>query len=179
MVSTRIRAVDERVLPFTPDQVWPVVADLGGYAQWWPPTVRLSVLSTGTAAGVGSEVELCPRGGRPFRCRVESAEVPRRLMMRYPGDFIVGTGEWRLDAAVAAAACVAEGAAGTAGAAAAAVGPNGGASTRVVYELDVAATGWLVWVLGWVLPLGRIHSYFMRRVLENLDAEVRRRGPTN
>ncbi len=116
MLTTPIRAVDERVLPFAP-----VLAD----GHW---------------------------GGRAFRCRVESLEAPRRLRMRYPDDFIVGTGEWRLDAA-----------------------PGG---TRVAYELDVVSTGRLAVLLGWLLPLGKIHSKFMREVVAGLEAEVewRRRG---
>ena len=98
MMTTPIRAVDERVLPFVPDQIWPVLADVTGYPQWYPPSLHLQVRAV-TADGIGSEVELRPRGGRAFRCRVEALEPPRRLRLRYPGDFIVGTGEWRLDAA--------------------------------------------------------------------------------
>jgi len=97
-------------------------------------------------------VELRPRGGRAFRCRVESLEAPRRLRLRYPGDFIVGTGEWRLDAA-----------------------PGG---TRVVYELDVVAHGHLAAWLRKFLSFGRLHSKLMRGVLENLERETARRvGP--
>ena len=148
MLTTPIRAVDERVLPFAPDQIWPVLADVNGYPQWYPRSLHLHVRAV-TAAGIGSEVELRPRGGRAFRCRVESLEAPRRLRLRYPGDFIVGTGEWRLDAA-----------------------PGG---TRVVYELDVVAHGRLALLLGWLLPLGKIHSKFMREVLESLERETGRR----
>ncbi len=152
MLTTPIRAVDERVLPFAPDQIRPVLADVNGYPQWYPPSLHLHVRAV-TAAGIGSEVELRPRGGRAFRCRVESLEPPRRLRLRYPGDFIVGTGEWCLDAA-----------------------PGG---TRVAYDLDVVATGRLAVPLGWLLPLGKIHSKFMRGVLVNLEAEVRRRGSSD
>ena len=120
-MTTPIRAVDERVLPFAPDQIWPVLADVNGYPQWYPSSLHLQVRAV-TADGIGSELEIRPRGGRAFRCRVESLEGPRRLRLRYPGDFIVGTGEWRLDAA-----------------------PGG---TRVVYELDVVAHGRLVAWLG-------------------------------
>jgi hypothetical protein len=38
------------------------------------------------------------------------------------------------------------------------------------------ATGRLAVLLGWVLPLGKIHSKSMREVLENLEAEVKRRS---
>ncbi len=148
MMTTPIRAVDERVLPFAPDQIWPVLADVNGYPQWYPPSLQLQV-RTVTADGIGSVVELRPRGGRAFRCRVESLEPPRRMRMRYPGDFIAGTGEWRLE-------------------------PVAG-GTRVVYELDVVAHGRLAAWLGKLLPLGKIHSKFMREVLENLEQQTGRR----
>ena len=41
--------------------------------------------------------------------------------------------------------------------------------------MDVVATGRLAVLLGWLLPIGKIHSKFMREVLEGLEAEVRRR----
>lgn len=59
MLTTPIRAVDERVLPFAPDQIWPVLADVNGYPQWYPPSLHLHVRAV-TAAGIGSEVELRP-----------------------------------------------------------------------------------------------------------------------
>jgi ribosome-associated toxin RatA of RatAB toxin-antitoxin module len=145
MMTTPIRAVDERVLPFAPDQIWPVLADVNGYPQRYPPSLHRQVRAV-TAAGIGSEVELRPRGGRAFRCRVESLEPPRQMRIRYPGDFIVGTGEWRWAAAA------------------------GG--TQVVYELDVVSHGRLAAWLGKLLPLGKLHSQFMRAVLENLERET-------
>jgi uncharacterized protein YndB with AHSA1/START domain len=92
MISTPIRPVDERVLPFAPDQIWPVLADVNGFPNWYPPSLHLQERAV-TAVGIGSEVELRPRGGRAFRCRVESLEPPLRMRMRYPGDFIAGVGE--------------------------------------------------------------------------------------
>lgn len=73
--------MDERVLPFALEQIWPVLADVNGYPQWYPPSLQLQVRAV-TAAGIGSEVELRPRGGCAFRCRVESLEAPRRLRLR-------------------------------------------------------------------------------------------------
>lgn len=35
--------MDERVLPFAPDQIWPVLADVNGYPQWYPPSLHLHV----------------------------------------------------------------------------------------------------------------------------------------
>ena len=71
------------------------------------------------------------------------------MRMRYGNGFIVGTGEWRLTAVA------------------------GG--TRVTYELDVVAEGWLVALLGRVLPFGRMHSRLMAEILETLEQETQRR----
>jgi ribosome-associated toxin RatA of RatAB toxin-antitoxin module len=149
MVSTPIRAVDQRAMPFAADLIWSVLADLKAYPGWYPRSLNLKVLAV-TADGVGSEVEICPRGGRAFRCRVESLEPPQRMRFRYPGDFIVGAGEWRLEAVAGV--------------------------TRVTYEMDVAAHGRLAVWLGKLLPLGQLHSKFMREVLENLESATARRA---
>lgn len=148
MPAAPIQAVDERLLPFAPEQIWPVLADVTASPRWWPASIRLTVLHASPGL-IGSELEVCPRGGRPFRCRVEAIEPPRRMQMRYGDGFVTGTGEWRLEAVA------------------------GG--TRVAYALDVQAHGWLVALLGKLLPLGKIHSKSMQEVLANLEAEVRRR----
>lgn len=151
MMTTPIRAVDERVLPFAPDQIWPVLADVAASPRWWPDSIRLTVLRVSPEVA-GSEFEVCPRGGRAFRCRVEAIEPPRRMQMHYGDGFVTGSGEWRLEAVA------------------------GG--TRVAYALDVQAQGWLVTLLGRLLPLGKIHSKTMRQVLESLERETGRRvGP--
>lgn len=103
-----------------------------------------------TLDGIGSELEIRPRDGRPFRCSVELLAPPRRMRMRYPGDFIVGPGEWRLEAVA------------------------GG--TQVLDELDVIAHGMLAAWLEKLLPLGKLHSKLMREVLENLEHETGRRA---
>lgn len=148
MKVTPIRAADERVVPFSAEQVWPVLLDFRRVPEWWPRSLRVKVVAV-TADGVGSELEIHPRGGRAFRCRAESAETAHRLVMRYPGPFIAGTGEWRLEPV-----------------------PGG---TRVIYTLDVVAQGRLVAWLGRWLNLGEIHSKSMRDVLENLERETARR----
>ena len=148
MPAAPIHAVDERVLPFAPEQIWPVLADVTASPRWWPTSIRLTVLNASPGL-IGSELEVCPRGGRPFRCRVEAIEPPRRMQMRYGNGFVTGTGEWRLEAVA------------------------GG--TRVAYALDVQAHGWLVALLGKLLPLGKIHSKSMQELLAKLEVEVRDR----
>lgn len=150
MPGIPIRATDERVIPIPAQQVWSVLADVAASPSWWPASIRLKVINVAPTL-VGSEMEICPRGGRPFRCCVEAVEPPRRMTMRYPGDFIVGTGEWRLETL-------------------------GASGTRVTYRIDVVANGRLVSILGRLLPLAKIHSKSMREILAALETEAAQRS---
>ncbi len=141
MISTPIHATDEIVIPLSATEVWPVLADFGGYPRWWPKSLGIRLLSSGTEL-LGTEVELRPLGGRPFRCRVEKVDALKRIQMRYFGGFIEGVGEWRLEPL--------------------------GHETRVIYCLEVEARGWLVAMLSKALNLAQIHSRFMQAVLQNL-----------
>ena len=149
-----IQATDEALVPFPPRDVWRVLADVAAYPTWWPRVLGLRVLHREPGL-VGSAVELRPFGGEPFRCRVEAIEEPRRMSTRYCDGFITGRGEWHLE-------------------------PSG-SGTRVRYELDVRAEGRVVAWLSRVLPLGRLHSILMRRVLRQLAREIEqgahREGP--
>ena len=144
---TPIRATDELVVPFSVAEVWRVLADIAAYPGWWPPSLRLRVLQSKPGI-LGSELELRPFGGRPFRCRVDAVEESRSIRTHYYGGFVNGRGEWRLE-------------------------PSG-SGTRVRYELDVQADGWLVAGLNLVLPLARIHSRQMKGVLRQLALKLKR-----
>jgi len=150
MPGTPIQATDERVVPFSAEKIWSVLADANGYPNWYPPSVAVRVPTTTTSL-VGTRFEIHPRGGRAFPCLVEALEAPHRMRMRYPGDFIVGTGEWRLESLI-------------------------GGSTRVTYEMDVIASGWLAAILGRVLPFAKLHSNGMQDILAALEKETVRRG---
>lgn len=145
MPTAFIKATNEIMIPHPVAEVWPVVADIDGYPRWWPKSLGIRVLSGG-AELLGTEVELRPGGGRPFRCRVEEVEVPRRIQMRYFGGFIDGIGEWVLESL--------------------------GGETRVIYRLEVQAHGWLVYLLSKAFNLARLHSRSMDQVLQNLKQMV-------
>lgn len=146
---TPIHAIDELVVPYPKDEVWNVLADVAAYPDWWPRAVGLSVLIAEHQI-VGSSFELRPLGGRPFRCRIESIEVPNKLRLQYFGGFIEGRGEWRLESL--------------------------GLKTQIQYELDVKAAGRSIAWIGWLIPLSRIHSYQMKQVLRNLEREVKQKS---
>jgi uncharacterized protein YndB with AHSA1/START domain len=151
MISTPIRASDEIIIPRPATEVWPVLADVEGYPRWWPKSLGIRVLSGGREL-LGTEVEVRPFGGRPFRCRVEAVDRPNRIQMRYFGGFVDGLGEWRLEPL--------------------------GQKTRVTYRLDATASGWLVVLLGKVLDLARLHSRPMQEVLRNLSNELDQKHQT-
>jgi len=141
MASTPIQATDEITIQAPVGEVWPVLADVEGYPRWWPRSLGVRVWSTGGEV-LGTEVEMRPSGGRSFVCRVEAVKVPTRIRMRYGGGFIEGFGEWRLEPL--------------------------GEQTRVSYQLEVQAHGWLVFCLGKVMNLAGVHSRSMQEVLKNL-----------
>lgn len=148
-MGTPIRATDEVLLPFPPETVWGVLADVKSYVRWWPESLGLRVLSVGDGL-VGAELAMKPARGRPFRCRVVSAEAPSRMTLQYFGGFIAGTGEWRLE-------------------------PSG-AGTRLAYRIDVSASGWLVALLSRVMNLGAVHSRQMQEVFANLRRTLEERA---
>lgn len=137
-------------MPFAPEQIWPVLADAKSYPDWYPPSVKVRVLEETTAL-VGRKFEIHPRGGRAFQCQVEAVDAPRQMRMRYPGDFIVGSGEWRLDSL-------------------------DGSRTRVTYAIDALANGWLAAMLGRLLPFAQLHSKAMQEILAALEQETARRS---
>jgi uncharacterized protein YndB with AHSA1/START domain len=138
---TPIQAIDEVTVPFSPAEVWRALADIAAYPAWWPHSLRLRVLRCEPGL-VGSEIELRPFGGRPFRCRIDSVEQPLSIRTQYYDGLVSGRGEWRLEPTAS--------------------------GTRVRYELDVRADGWLVAALNRMLPLARVHSRQMQGVLRQL-----------
>ncbi len=143
---TPIQAVDEIVVAAPPARAWKLLADIAGMPGWWPSNPRLRVLRVEPGI-IGSEVEIKPFGGKPFRSRVVSVEEPSRIRMEYFGGFISGRGERRLEPA--------------------------GSGTRIRYELDVHAAGRLVARIARIIPLGPLHSKPMQAVLRNLRNALR------
>lgn len=148
MRSTPIRAIDTIVIHAPCPVVWGALVDVGGYPQWWPASLRLRVLSVHKEL-LGTEIEMRPFGGRPFRCRIEHVEELTCIRTRYFGGFIEGVGEWRVEPEEK--------------------------GTRVTYKLDAVAHGRLVAWLGRIIDLSRLHSKPMRQLLRNLEGTVLQR----
>lgn len=146
---TPIQAIDVADFAYPLEAVWQLLVDVENYPNWWPPSLGVRALSSGQRP-LGAELEIRPKGGRPFRCRVFSMEPQVALDMEYFGGFIVGAGHWQLETL--------------------------GDITRVSYRIDVRAEGWLVRWIAKVVDLGAIHSRQMRQVFDAMQQALRLRS---
>jgi uncharacterized protein YndB with AHSA1/START domain len=129
-------------MPFPPEKIWKVLAGVADYPRWWPAEFRVRVIAA-TPDLIGSELEVRPTRGLGFRCRVEDVDAPRRMRMAYSGGSLEGHGEWRLERLET--------------------------GTRLVYDLDVQARGWLVALLDRIISLPRVHSKQMQGILHAIE----------
>lgn len=136
-----IRATDQILVPAPPADVWRVLTDLAHYPDWWPRNIRVRPAAN-PAGLIGSDLEIQPRGGPAFRCRLEEMVPEAELRFRYHDGPYRGTGTWRLERA--------------------AIG------TRVSYQADLESDHWLLRLLGRLTDLGRAHSRLMKPVLGGL-----------
>ena len=147
---TTIRVTDETVIPFPQEAVWEVIAKVNDYPRWWPDSLEIKILKD-TGEALGTEVEIKPHGSRPFCCRVNSVQPTHTLGAEYFGSLMEGKGGWRLEPA------------------------EGG--TRVFYDIDVIAHGWLVDLMGKAIDFNHLHSRMMKDVFVCLEQELRKRHP--
>lgn len=144
-MAASIRATDEIQITAPPAAVYRVLTDFEQYRKWWPPAVRVRALSV-VPEVVGSDLELHPRGGPAFRCRVEQAIPDSLLSLRYHEGPYAGLGVWSLEPV------------------------TGG--TRVRYSVDLTSEHRLLRFFAKFTNLGRSHSRLMRPVLAGLRRAV-------
>lgn len=146
-VVTRIRTSQELTVPFTPEEVWAVLADVAAYPEWWPGKLAVEILYH-PGELLGAEFEVRPVMGRMFRIRFEELEDGRSMRLRFFGGSLEGPGGFHL------------------------LDLDG--ATQVRYEMDVFARGLDVAVMSQVLPLEHIHRSRMRSVLNSLAARLKK-----
>jgi uncharacterized protein YndB with AHSA1/START domain len=144
-MSIPIRMADETFIPLAPDKIWPVLADIARYPQWWPRSLFVHLLHADPGL-VGSEYRIRPYGWRSFCCKVVSVEEPACICLQYEGAYMSGIAEWRLESV--------------------------GQGTRVIYDMDAEVKDLLVALVGKVTDLKNIHSYSMRHIFQNLKKQL-------
>lgn len=141
----QLQTVDETLVPLSPAEVWPVLADIARYPVWWPRSLFVRSLNINPGL-IGTEYTIRPYGWRSFRCRVVSVEEPVRICLQYNGMYMGGGAEWRLEPV--------------------------GQGTKVIYDLDAEVKDLLVTLVGTVINLKSIHSYSMRGIFQNLKQQL-------
>ncbi|MBV5330254.1 MAG: SRPBCC family protein [Chlorobium sp.] len=140
-----IRSADETFIPLSPAEIWPVLADIARYPNWWPQSLFVRLLHV-EPGFVGSEFAIRPYGWRSFRCRVVSFEESVRISLQYDGVYMRGVAEWRLEPV--------------------------GQGTKIIYDMDAEVNDSLVALVGKVIDLKSIHSYSMRKIFRNLQEQL-------
>jgi uncharacterized protein YndB with AHSA1/START domain len=141
-----IRASDGIVIAAPVEVVWAVLADVEGYARWWPWPLQV-VEARREKELVGSTYEISPVAAPGFVCRVETASPPTHLRVRYVRGAFAGAGEWRLEPG------------------------DHPTHTRARYAVDLTTAHLLLQPLAHVVSLSAVHSYVMGAVLAALARE--------
>ncbi|MBM9615568.1 SRPBCC family protein [Desulfobulbus rhabdoformis] len=141
-----LKATDSRLIPFPAEAIWPILADMQRYPQWWPKILfpRVTPAQEGL---IGTELHLRPMGGPPITCVVRATSVTECIELEYIGNFITGHAHWRLD-------------------------PRD-QGTQVSYVLDVHVHGLLGALISRFINLQPIHSFSMRNILKELEQQVK------
>ena len=143
----RSQTTDCRTLPFDVAVVFAALLDCKNYPRWWPEQLRVRVLRF-TQDGVGSRIEIRPRGSR-FICEIVQAVPNREIVIEYVEGVHKGTGRWTFEK-------LAEG-------------------TLVCYQIDLEPQGWLPRLLSNLMDFGKMHSRSMEKVFAGLESWLRGR----
>lgn len=147
LTTWRLRASQE--------EVYRILEEVDALAAWWPSVyLDVKVREKGQPGGIGKRVELYTKGWLPYslrwQFRVTAANFPNGFALQALGDF-VGTGVW--------------------------IFRQDGADCVVTYDWRISAEKPILKKLSWLLrPLfSANHEWAMRKGLESLELELRRR----
>lgn len=139
----------------TCEEVYRILEDVDALTQWWPSVyLDAKVREKGQPGGVGKLVSLYTKGWLPYTLRwdfrVTAADFPNGFALRATGDF-VGEGVWRFQ--------------------------QDGDTCVVTYDWRISAEKPILKKLTWLLRsiFSANHEWAMRKGLESLELELRRR----
>ncbi|WP_394708745.1 SRPBCC family protein [uncultured Desulfobulbus sp.] len=145
ITSLPLRFSDEILVPCPPAKVWPVLANIAEYSQWWPRYLLVRFLHPAPHF-IGTEFVIRPYGWRSILCRVTSFEEPACICLQYDGTYMRGAANWRLE--------------------------SGKDGTRVIYEMDAVVNDLAVYLVSFIASLKSIHSFSMRGIFMNLTKQL-------
>lgn len=139
----------------TREEVYRILEDVDTLPDWWPAVyLDVKVREKGQPGGVGKLVSLYTKGWLPYTLRwdfrVTAADFPNGFALRASGDFI-GEGIWHFQ--------------------------QEGDTCVVTYDWKISAEKPLLRKLTWLLRrvFSANHEWAMRKGLESLELELRRR----
>jgi len=101
MIAAEFRMLSEWHLPVAPERVWPVLARVDAWPEWWPQVRSVVGIAPGDAHGCGAQHRVLWSSGLVYvvdltltTCEVDA---PRLLRGRAGGD-LSGEGRWLLTA---------------------------------------------------------------------------------
>lgn len=140
-----IAATDATTLPYAQEDTFRVVADLGAYPKWWPPSVQFQMITPGPVAP-GTAVRIRSGHFVSWTATVREISPPEKIVFSY------SDGAWTGDAAWI-------------------VTPQrNGCLVEYAIRLE-PATAWIK-ALGRVVDLAALHSKEMRNVFHRLDRHL-------
>ena len=136
-------------------EVYRILEDVDKLAEWWPAVyLDVKTVKKGEPGGIGKLVSLYTKGWLPYTLRwdflVTAADFPNGFALRASGDFIA-EGVWRFQ--------------------------QEGDTCVVTYDWKISAEKPILKKLSWLLRsvFAANHEWAMRKGLESLDLELRRR----
>ncbi len=138
---TKIHTINSKILPYPAQHIWRVITDFGGYSEWWPSSLKITLLRVAREL-IGSRVEVRPYGGQSFICEVVSVIQHEELRMKYSGIY-QGTGVWTIS--------------------------QNNEHCHVTYEIFLEVDNLWIRALSSILPVATIHSRLMTKVFSGLE----------
>jgi ribosome-associated toxin RatA of RatAB toxin-antitoxin module len=146
-----IHTISTKRLPYPSHEVWQAVTNFKKYSEWWPSTVRIKILQLEEGL-CGSQIKVRPFGGHGFICKVVDFSKNTELRIKYSGIYS-GSGVWT-------------------------IAENRG-GCQVTYEIKLDIDSLFIRWLSHILPIDKIHSRLMNKVLSGLEQHLGRLSAQN
>ncbi len=136
-----ITAKDQIEIASSQATIWKLLCDFENYSNWWPTNLGIKLIEKKPQL-IGTLLEVNPKGGKSFRCTVDTLWEPNKMRLKYSG-FVEGQGEFLLEAREK--------------------------HILVTYSMDIVANGFAAWIFSKLVNFSELHSKMIQGVLKNLE----------